>query len=203
MRYGGGEGGGGRRRRGERAYHFMDIKTSPQQVRMIDYPANMRRKPWTPCVGSLSLHRMIQFSSAWSGTKSQCRSGEPGLTNLIIASCTFSAPLSLVIREGGGTISSIQMWPSGSSSSAPTTSGWYGGLYRPVGAAHAMWAQQDNEDAQTFSLFITFYRRHFHKKTPQKKQDQSFICSLWSDKNNLKPFTWQCTSLLWAINTVA
>lgn len=53
------------------------------------------------------------------------------LSSLIIASFTFS--LSLIIRGWGGTISSIQKWPSGSSSSALTTFEWYDGLYRPVG----------------------------------------------------------------------
>lgn len=42
MRYGGKKEGGA-------GYHFMDIKTSPQQVRIIDYPANMQRNLNAAC----------------------------------------------------------------------------------------------------------------------------------------------------------
>lgn len=122
-----------RREEGGAGYHFMDIKTSPQQVRLIDYPANMRCNLNTAC-WFIVVHRFIQFSSVWCGIKSQCRSGEPAWQILLLLPLP-SLFLSLIIREWGGTISSIRMWPSGSSSSALTTSEWYDALYRPVGGS--------------------------------------------------------------------
>ncbi len=109
----------------------MDIKTSPQQVRIIDYPANMRRNLNTAC-WVIVVYRLIHLSSVWCRIKSQCRSGEPAFQ---ISLLLPSLSLSLIIREWGGTISSIQMWPSGWSSSARTTSEWYDGLCRPVGGS--------------------------------------------------------------------
>lgn len=69
----------------------------------------------------------IQF---WCWMMSQCSSGEPH----VIASFTFffKKSVSLLIKERAGKISSTQTWPSGSSSSARTTSEWCGGWDHPT-----------------------------------------------------------------------
>lgn len=132
------------RRRGgeERGYHFTDIKTSPRQVRIIDYPADMRCNLNAACWFTV-VHRLIHFSLGLMQNKVTVQKWRTSLTNLVIASFTFFASLSLTIKEWGGTISSIQMWPSGLSSSALTTSEWYDGLHRPAGGSeyYLSWAQ--------------------------------------------------------------
>lgn len=62
------------------------------------------------------------------------------------------------------------MWPSGSSSSALTTSEWYDGLYRPVGGStnYVSWIGQGENNT------------HFHKMYPslqhfQKREDFFFL----------------------------
>ena len=143
----------------------MDIKTSPQQVRMIDYPANMQRKPCTPCVGSLSLHRMIQFSSAWSGTKSQCRSGEPALQISLLLPVPSPLLCLLLLEKEAVQYPAPKCDPVARPAQLrPLLDGMVGYIVL-WGAAHAMWARQDDAYAQTSSLFITFHRWHFHRKT--------------------------------------
>lgn len=122
----------GRGKEGGVRYQFMDIKTSPQQVRIIDYPANMRCNLNIACW--FIVHRLILFSSVWCVLKSQCRSGEPAFHRSLLLLSLFILCL-LFIRGWGGTIPSIRTWPSGSSSSALTTSEWYDELYHPVGGS--------------------------------------------------------------------
>lgn len=73
----------------------MDIKTSPQQVRRTDHPADMRRNLNAAC-RFIVVHGLMLFSSV--RRKSQCRQEwRTGFTTLIIAS--FAPSLSLIIRE--------------------------------------------------------------------------------------------------------
>lgn len=129
MRYGEEEGGAG--------YHFTDIKTSPLAGYDNRLPSQHAAQPETLRVGFIvCVYRLIHFSSGLMQNKVTVQKWRtrPYKSRYCFL-FTFSASLSLIIREWGGTISSIQTWPSGLSSSALTTSEWYDGLYHPVGGS--------------------------------------------------------------------